>query len=175
MPGVVWAHGELRRNSKGVGAGNFLQRVQHRSNIVRRVERQRLGMFAVSAARGMLGVFQLQVRGIGEQDVAQLDCSCIGIDRAVIAVAHEARQISRVVQVRVCQHAPIECRGLFRQGIPVAQAQFLQALEQAAVHQQALAFRFHQIFRARDGSGRAKKCEFRHRGDILMEVFTPRA
>ena len=132
-------------------------------------------MFAVSAALGVFGVFFLQMRGIGEQDVAQLDGRRVGVDRAMKSVAHEPRQIAGVVQVRVRQHAPIERRGFFRKRIPVAQAQFLQPLEQAAIHQQPFAFGFHQIFRARNGSGRAKKCEFRHRVDILMEVSVSRA
>ena len=44
------------------------------------------------------------------------------------SVAHEPRQIARVVQVRVRQHTPIERRGLFRKRIPVALAQFLEQL-----------------------------------------------
>jgi len=89
-------------------------------------------------------------------------------------VAHEPRQIAGVIEVSVGQHAPVDRRRLFRQRIPVPQPQLLETLKQSAIHQQPLAFRFDQILRSRYGPGRAKKSEFGHRADILMEVFGSR-
>ncbi len=125
MPGVVRPHRELRRNGERSGARNFLERLQHRLHIFLRVQRQRLLVLAVSAALGFLGVFFLQVRGIGKQNVAQLDGGRVGINRAAIAVADQPRQVSRMVQVRVRQHAPVKRRRFLRQRIPIAQPQLL--------------------------------------------------
>jgi hypothetical protein len=48
---------------------------------------------------------------------------------------------------------------------PVLQPQRLEALEQAAIHENAVAFAFQQIFRPGDGAGRAEKRQIQtHRG-----------
>jgi len=56
-------------------------------------------------------------------------------DRAAEAVGHEPRQVAGVVDVRVGQDDVVDRGGFDRQGLPVAQPQVLEALEQAAVDQ----------------------------------------
>ena len=129
MPRVVRAHRELRGNGERIGARNLAHGIQHRSDIFSGIKRQRLGVLAVSAAAGLFGVFFLQMRGIGQQDVAQLDGRRVGVNGPAESVAHQARQIAGVIQVRMRQHAPVEGRRLLGQRIPVAQAQLLQPLE----------------------------------------------
>jgi hypothetical protein len=56
------------------------------------------------------------------------------------------------------QHGIDACR-IDRQRSPVAQAQLLEALEQAAIHQQPRAAELKQIFRAGDGTDAAEESE----------------
>ena len=130
----------------GSARGISLERVQHRFDVVLRVERQRGLVLAVAVPSRSFGVFFLQVRGIGQQDIAKLDRSRVGEDRPAKAVADQAWQVAGMVQMRVRQDAPIERGRFLRERIPVAKAKLLQPLEQAAIHQQPLAFRFDQIF-----------------------------
>src|SRR4029077_4213985 len=107
-------HRELRRNGEGVGARNLAHRSHYWSDICGSIEWQWLRVFAVSAGPGVLGIFLLQMSGIGEQDVGQLDRRRIRIDRAMKSVAQQRLQITRVVQMRVRQYAPIEGLRLLR-------------------------------------------------------------
>src|SRR5439155_22097512 len=60
---------------------------------------------------------------------------------------------------RARQGQPAEARGRDRQRVPVAEAQLLLALEQAAVDHQALAVRLERVLRAGYGPGGAKKLQ----------------
>ncbi len=57
-----------------------------------------------------------------------------------------------MVDVRVGQHDGIDRFRLQREDIPVAQPQLLEALEQSAVDQHALAAVLQQVFRSRDSA-----------------------
>ena len=127
-------------------------------------------MGTVAVLGRMRGVFFHQVRGIREQQSAQFLRRRIGKNRAAEAAAHQARQVTCMVEVSVRKHDPVERSGIFGQGIPVALAQFLAALKQSAVHQQALAICLNQIFRSGDGAGRTEKSELGHRAAIVREV-----
>ena len=113
----------------GSDAGNFAKCFQHRFDFGLRIEWQRGLMLAVSAGPCVLGIFFLQMRGIGKQNIAQLDRRGVRVDRAAEAVADQARQIARMVQVRVRQHAPVERGRLFGERCPNCEDEVPSALE----------------------------------------------
>ncbi len=84
VPGIVRAHGKFRADGEIILARNFLESRQGLLRLRHGVKRQRLFVAAVTFARGELRVFFLQVRGIGQQQIAQLVRRGIGIDRTAI-------------------------------------------------------------------------------------------
>src|SRR6516164_9144111 len=118
----------------------------------------------------ILRFFFLQVSRILQQNLRQLNRRRIRIDRLVVPIAHQHRQPSGVVQMRVRQHQVINRLRIDRQRIPVPLLQVIRALKQSAIHQQLLARRFHQIFRSRYTPSRAQKCQFCHDVCILLEL-----
>jgi len=62
-----------------------------------------------------------------------------------------------MVQMGMGQHHGIDLVRRDGQRLPVAQAQLLVALEQAAIDQQALAVVAHQVLGAGDGAGAAQE------------------
>ena len=84
---------------------------------------------ALSLARVVLRVFFHDVRGIGQQDVDELDGGGIGEDRAAIAIAHKTRQPAGVIEMRVREHDEVDGGDIERLVIPIALAQFARALK----------------------------------------------
>ncbi len=78
-----------------------------------------------------------------------------------------------MVNVGVGQHDPVDRRRIDRQAVPVPLAEFFRALEEAAVHEQALAARFDQVFGSRNAARGSEKSNFRHRGGIVDEMGLP--
>lgn len=105
------------------------------------------------------GVLLLQVPAVGQQDGAQVTCARGAVDGVGVAVARQQRQVTAVVQVGMGQHHGVDLVRRDGQALPIAQAQLLVALEQAAIDQQALAVVTHQILGAGDGAGAAQESD----------------
>ena len=118
-------------------------------------------------AVGKVGLFLLQVTGVGQQDGAQFRRGRRAVDRAGEALSCQQRQVAAVVQMGVGEDDGVDVGRWHWQGRPVAQAQRLVALEQAAIDQQALAAVGHQIFGAGDRVGRTEKLEL-HGPNLAM-------
>ena len=81
------------------------------------------------------------------------------IHLASTTVPDQERQVAAVVDVRMGQDERVERARIKREWGPVAQAQLLVALEQAAVDEHAACARSDEMFRAGHRAGGAKKCE----------------
>ena len=124
------------------------------------------------------GFLLQQVAGVGQQDLAQVERPVGAIHLAPKAAAGEQRQVAAVVQVGMGQHDRINLVRRDRQTGPVAQAQRLVALKQAAVHQQRFGAVAHQVLGAGDGAGAPQKSnvdahvEFSRFGDVMPTLCT---
>jgi hypothetical protein len=96
-------------------------------------------------AIGLARVFLLDAPRVGQHQSRELHRACGAEYATVVAVRDQARQIADVIEVRVSEDNGIERRGRDRKRLPVARAQFLQALEQTAVEQHAPAIVLDQI------------------------------
>ena len=85
---------------------------------------------------------------------------------AAKAQLHQPGQEAAVVDVRMRQHHCIDVGRGQGQGLPVAQPQLLDALEQPAVDQQLAALVLEQVFRPGDSIGGAKELQS-HVGTIM--------
>jgi hypothetical protein len=135
-------HQEFRANPKFAEPRNLAKLLERRDCLFFGVERQRRLVGAPSMPDGMGGVFFHQVRGVRQQKRAQFLCGGIREYRALVAILDESRDIARVVDVGVGQQYPIDAGGVYWQWRPVSLAEFLAALEQAAVHQKLFAVCF---------------------------------
>ncbi len=120
---------------EALAVGPHLELLQRRRGIVTGVERLRGPVLRVAVAVGAGRVLLLQVRGVGQQDAQQVRGAGGAEDRPAESLAHQQRQRPGVVDVRVAQHYRVDRRGLEGRPGPVAQAQGLEPLEQAAVEQ----------------------------------------
>ena len=93
----------------------------------------------------VLRVFFLEVRGIKQQQVAELMRGGVGENRAAKPITNDARQITGVVNVRVREDDPVDGCGIYRQAVPVFRAQLARTLKKSAINEQAFASRFDQI------------------------------
>ena len=99
------------------------------------VERQRRMMFRRLGLVVELGVFFLQMPGVGKQDAAQID-GCGGrIDRSVKTLLHQTRNPAGVIEMRVRKNDGIDGISRHRQILPVALAPFFLTLKQTAIDQ----------------------------------------
>ena len=101
----------------------------------------------------------ISVPNAGEQSEEQLQKlydDCIGsLDQIPEAQRDEARQVARMIYVRVRDEHGIESCRIERRFLPVALAQFPQSLEHPAIDEHAPLVRFNQILRARYSSDAA--------------------
>ncbi len=134
------AHGhgaDLLEAAHGVGLG---------------VQRQRGRVFGETVAVGEVGVGFLNVAAVGQQNGGQIACGFGGPDLAMKAFFGQQGQVTGVVQMGVGQQHGADVIGQHRQWLTVAQAQLFVALEQPAVHHQALSFVFDEVFGAGHGA-----------------------
>ena len=109
-------------------------------------------MLRVALAIRALGVFFLELRGVGEHDARELGRRRRAEDAAAEALRHEPRQVAAVIEVRVREHDRVDRVGADRQRLPVALAQLLQSLKQPAVDEHAMAVGVEQMLRTGDGA-----------------------
>ncbi len=158
VPGSMKARLPARQRLEQVQWRHAAQLFQAFARILFGVERQRRVVFGKTLAVGELGVFFLDVAAVGQQDAAQVARARRTPDRAVVALAHQQRQVAAVVEVRVRERHGVDAAFFqARQRGPVAQPQLLVALEQAAIDQQALARMPHQKLGAGDSTGPAQE------------------
>ena len=113
---------------------------------------------------GVAGLLLLQVRRVRQQQRGEVPRAGGGEDGPVVAGAHQARQPAGVIDVGVRQHHHVDRLRLHRQRRPVALAQLLGALEQAAVHQHAHPVVLEEESGAGDRARRAEEVDGAHRG-----------
>ena len=99
---------------------------------------ERLGRLVLGEALlvGIGGFFLLQLGRVEQHDAEQVGGGSVQRDAAPEAVVHQLGQVAAVVDVGVGEDNQLHVGRGQRQGLAVAQAQLLQALEQAAVDQQ---------------------------------------
>jgi len=105
------------------------------------------------------GVALLKVGAVAQDDLGDGGGRLGGDDRAAEAVAHQSRQVTGVIEVSVGDDDGVDTRRVDGQWRPVQLAQVLHALEQAAVHQDSLAFGFQEMFGAGDRVRRAQTAQ----------------
>ena len=84
-------------------------------------------------AIAIVGLFFLQTRRIGKQDLQQGGSAARAINRAAKTVTDESRKIAGMIDVRVGDDYGVNGGCVERRLLPVALAQFTQTLKQATV------------------------------------------
>ena len=130
--------------------------------IAHRVERQRRLVTAVAVSIGVGGFLLLNLRTVEQDELGHGRSGGAHVDGAAKAILHQSRQVAGVIQVRVRQHHRVDGFCIDRQRPPVLLAQRLQALEQAAVHQQPRSAGGQQVLGSGDGAGTAEAGEREH-------------
>ena len=119
------------------GPRHRLQLTQRGPGLLLGVERLCRIMPGEAVLVGVARVLFLQVARVGQEQAQQVAGGLGRVHGALEALASQPRQVAGVVDVGVGEHHRVQGRGLDRQGGPVALAQGLEALEQAAVDQDA--------------------------------------
>ena len=105
-------------------------------------------------------VLLLDVRGVNEHDAAQVARGVGAMDRAVVALLGEVRQVAGMINVRVAQDDGVHLLRVEGK-TAVAVGGFLAvALEEAAFEQQPFAVDLDEIHRAGGGARRAEEMDF---------------
>ena len=159
VPGRCEGGAPARNRLEGLVEGVGAELLHAVLRIQARIQRQCGRVLGELVAVEEGGVFFLQVSAVGQENGAQVPRAWRAMDGFGIAISRQQGQVAAVVQVRVGQHHGIDLVGRERQGLPVAQAQLLVALEQAAIHQHAVAVVAHQVFGAGDGARAAQKSD----------------
>ena len=95
--------------------------------------------------------------------IAWLLLAGFGLARAGETLAHHARQVARVVEVRVREQHRVDLPRLEGRARPVAQPELLEPLEHAAVDQHPRAIRLEQLLAPGDRARRAVEGESHRR------------
>ena len=148
-----------------------LQPRQRLRRVRLRIERQGGLMLGVAALVGELGVLFLQVRGIGQHELAQVGRAGGAVNGSLEPLRNEPRQPAGMIDVRVGQHDSMNRLGRYWQRRPIALAQLLETLEQTTVEQDSLSVDVEQVLGAGDGTGGSEKRQRRH-GRIIEGLTT---
>ena len=118
-------------------------------------------------------VLFLDARRVRQHERAQVARARRAEDAAAKALADQPRQVAAVIEMRVREDDGVDRAGRDRERGPVAQPQLLEALEQAAVDENAMVAEIEQMLRAGDGAGGAEKRQRgRHRRALYSEGST---
>jgi hypothetical protein len=118
-------------------------------------------MLRVSLPVGVVGFFLVQPSRVTEHDAGQFRRVRGAVHGSAEAVPDESRQVPDVIEVGVCDDDGVDRRGVDRKRRPVAQAQLLLALEQAAVDEHAATAGVEQKPAARDGASASEEPKYR--------------
>ena len=143
VPRVKRLHMKFRADVEAAAARHRLQLFQHRIHVLRRVKRSCFLVVLVFLAFGVLRLFFLQVRGVLQQQLRQLNRCRIGKNRPAIAVARQHGQPARMVQVCVRQYRVVNRLRIPWQRLKIPLFQLVGSLKESAIHQQLLARSIH--------------------------------
>ena len=115
-------------------------------------------------------VLFLNVRGIDEHELREILRAGRAEHAAAKPLGRKPRQVADVIEVRVGQHDGINRVRAHGQLVPVAPAQLVLPLEEAAVDEHAGRPNLDQILGARDRAGGSQKRELRHECAIMTGV-----
>ena len=163
VPDVDEAEREARRELLPALVGDRLEVLHDLADVPLLVEGKRRAVLGRPLLVQERRVFLLQPRRVQQHHAGELGRRRGGVHRAPEAGLVEAREPAAVVDVRVGQDDVAQRPGVELRALPVQLAQRLQPLEQAAIHERALAPRFDHGLGAGDGAGRAVKSQCRHR------------
>jgi hypothetical protein len=93
------------------------------------VQRQRGLVFRVAFAIRVASIFVLTLRRVEQNDFRQFMRRRRAINRSLVALLHNARQIPDVIEVRVREHDGVERANVERRGRPVPLAKLFETLE----------------------------------------------
>ena len=88
-------------------------------------------------AVGECGILLLEMAAVGQQDPAEIGRRLRATRLASEAVAHQGRQVAGVIQMGMGQDDAVDTGRQDGKGCPVPEAELLQPLEQAAIHEEA--------------------------------------
>ncbi len=158
--------------------GNFARRMQ-----MRRDEKLHEGVdirlfvegfkkffaFAFALLVDVFEVALLEEAGVAQHDVAKFGCGLAGEDAAAEALAHELRQVARVVDVRMREDDVVDCFGVDWEVSIFFESFLAVALEEAAIEEDTFTIGFEEVHRAGCRLCRAVECEF-HDG-VYYTIF----
>lgn len=121
------------------------------------VERKRRLVLRKALSIGVFGILLLEVAAVLQDQLGNVARRLGRVDSAAEAISNELGQIAGMVEVGMRQDDGVDARWRNRKCCPVEFAQVLQALEQAAIDQDALVAIGEEMFRAGDGSRTAKR------------------
>ena len=123
--------------------------------VLPRVERLDRFLAVLALLIEVLGVFLLNLAGVGHHDGGEVARGRRAINRAAETLAHQVRQIAAVIDVGMAKHHRVDLGGLeWKVAVPLPCLGPL-ALIQPAVQQKTPACRLDQVHRAGNGSGGA--------------------
>jgi len=127
--------------------------------VLQGIEREGRGVLGKALPVRVARLFLMKVARVGQEDPEELQAGRRAVDRAGEALLDEARQEPRVVDMGVREQHGVQLRRLDRDRLPIPEPEFLEALEQAAIHEDPRARR------ARDELGA------RHRARAAEELY----
>ena len=113
--------------------------------VVLGIQRERWRVLRIRVAVRVASVFFLDAGRIGQHERTELARRWCAEDAAAKPVCDEPRQISAVIEMRVGENDRVNSRRIDRQRCPVALAQLLQALKEAAVDEHAMIAEVEQV------------------------------
>jgi len=123
----------------------------------------------------IVGFFFLKVSGIGQQNSGQVNSGGCCEDRTFITVRDEPRQITGVIDVRVCEYDRVDRFWIDRRRFPVPQSQFFRTLKKTAIKKNPAVLRLDQKFGTGNSLSRAQKSKLHNRlgyVSVVPSAFT---
>ncbi|CAB5069091.1 unannotated protein [freshwater metagenome] len=155
----IEAEAEGVRDLEGLTEIHRFETPQRRKRLVLGVERKRRPVLAGTDAVREFRPLLVQPTAVGQHDPHKRSRIGSAVHGAVEAKAHKAWQVAAVVEVSMCNHDSVEARWVHGERCPVPLAQFLEALEDAAVHQYPTTAGLEQVAASGNGSGTAEDGE----------------
>src|SRR6266704_2648305 len=118
----------------------------------------------------IVGFFFLKVSGIGQQNSGQVNSSGCCEDGTFISVRDEPRQITGVIDVRVCEYDRVDRFWIDRRRFPVPQSQFFRTLKKTAIKKNPAVLRLDQKFGTGNRLSRAQKSKLHTISAVLDYV-----
>ena len=159
VAGVVEAGPHAGTQIEPGAVGDGPQPLEGRLRVPGREQRKSRRVLAEPLLVGVVGILLLKLGGVEEQKPRELERGGGAVHGTAKPVAHQARQIAGMIDVRVGQDDVIERGRLERRRAPVELAQLLETLEHPGVDQHAGAVRLDEVARTRHRAGRAVETE----------------